>query len=1082
MITSVIPPLPVEAKSKIDIVFIIDRSGSMGGEINAVKNNISNFANMLESEGIDYQLGLLSYEDSVRRYPLTSNVEEFKNNLRSISVGGGTEDGLDAIEEAINDYTYELNSSKYFIIIGDEIITSDQGNTHEGIKQMLNNNDITVTEISNRVGLFEYLYQATGGQWLNINDDFAETLTSIFEEIQAIPILEVVAPAQNQYLSERNSAFIPQVKVSDPDSDTLSFSYYIDSESSPRDTKSVTNTQTTQTVSFNALDIGTLSEGNHTLRFTVNDGTDTVQDFVDIIVDKTSPTLGSVNVSTTDTSIQISGSASDGIAGLDQKPYRYTVGSTISAWTGSTSYIQGSLIPNTGYEVKFEARDRVGHVARSIHNIYTKAQVPTITVNSSAENSIEFFLNDRNPSTTPYQIKAGTQYVTSTGNLSGTPIWITPTSKTITIKGLSANTSYSLQARAKNQAGVVTDFGNMATGTTLAEPPAEITTNVEQRSITLQWPNTSGADRYDIEVDGAVLNNGTSTTYVHSGLSPNTRHTYRVRVINDGGIGSWSPLVSVMTLPDPPPVPINIQTTTSQTEVALSWDGVADAAGYDIEVDGTITDNGNSTIFVHQGLNPLTEHAYRVRAKNAGGISNWSPAMTVTTLPYPPETPTNITTQITKNSVTLDWSEVDGADAYELEVDGLVVDNGKSISYVHEGLEPLSGHTYRVRAKNLGGKSPWSTPIDITTHPEEPDLPNNVMTTAGEDEITVTWYKVPHAESYEVEVDGRTVVTVTDPQFIHQGLQPDSTHSYRVRAKNISGYSEWSSSVTMRTFPEGDGTTALTNVIAIVTNTDITISWDTVAPNAQYEIEVDGELLDNGSDTIYNHGGLGPKEYHSYRIRLKNETGSGEWVAVLSLATLPNPPDAPNSIQAYTMNNSIELRWERVEGATGYEIEVDGETIEVGNNETYVHEGLTPGTSHSYRVRAKNVTGVTAWSPAISTSTTSPTYTVNVKKNEAFDFSLLASNVQDFSELTFVVTYNPDEVELVDLYNFTPEKDVLSEGQISGTNLNVLYTPGRIEFKVNQNIVPGTSWSGEITTLEFTSKVDGETKLDFVLE
>ncbi|MDQ4682662.1 fibronectin type III domain-containing protein, partial [Stenotrophomonas maltophilia group sp. RNC7] len=108
-------------------------------------------------------------------------------------------------------------------------------------------------------------------------------------------------------------------------------------------------------------------------------------------------------------------------------------------------------------------------------------------------------------------------------------------------------------------------------------------------------------------------------------------------------------------------------------------------------------------------------------------------------------------------------------------------------------------------------------------------------------------------------------------------------------------------------------------------------------------------------------------------------------------------PDAPIGLEAYAANNSIELRWARVEGATGYDVEIDGETIDNGMKEMYIHENLLPGTSHLYRVRAKNITGVTAWSPSITQSTTTPTYIVDCEVNKEIDISLLAINTQDFS-------------------------------------------------------------------------------------
>jgi hypothetical protein len=640
-----------------------------------------------------------------------------------------------------------------------------------------------------------------------------------------------------------------------------------------------------------------------------------------------------------------------------------------------------------------------------------------------------------------------------------------------------------LTAKARNEAGVETEASAVLTGTTLAAPPSKVTPTAKQSSITLSWPAVSGAIGYDVEADGIVIPNGASATYVHNNLAPNTPHKYRVRVINAGGTGNWSPLVTAYTLPNPPPIPVNIQTTSTQTEVTVTWDASTGADGYDIEADGKVIDNGNHLSYVDKGLQPLTKHTYRVRAKNAGGASEWSSVVTQILLPNPPTAPEQLAAQPTIHQIKVSWDPVKGADRYEIESDGAILDNGTRTTYTHDGLDPLSRHTYRVRAVNAGGTSPWSLPLYATTHPEKPDIPTNIMMTAEGTAISLIWYEVPNAESYDIEVNGTTIMHSTSAQFNHTGLSPDSRHKYRIRAVNISGKSEWSSPVAMKTLPsKSDANDFLTNIAAVVTNSSITLSWDTVAPDAEYEIEVDGVIVDNGSSTLYQQTGLPPNEYHTYKIRLKQSGTPGVWVAVLSLSTLPNPPDAPGQLEGFSTINSIELRWGRVEGATGYDIEIDGKMVDGGHNTIYLDEGLSPGTTHTYRVRAKNMTGVTAWSPALITSTTSPDYRVQVVKGQPFHFSLLAFDVKDFSERKFIVTYNPDELEVIDLYSFTPEKNVLSAGTIPGSPLSVTNVPGIIEFRVHQSVAPGTVWSGEITSILFKSKIDGQSFMQFRVE
>lgn len=1084
VLSAVAIPSTALAKSSIDIVFIIDRSGSMDSSFAAVKNNVNDFANKLAARGVSYRLGLVVYEQAVQKYDLTSNVEAFKNQVGSIWTDGGVENGLDAIMEAAQTYPFDVNAKKYFILIGDEVVTSDLGYSIPSTIDYLRNMQITLTTIgiSDIRYQFEQLSSQTGGMYLDLNSNFSTSLTSIFDQIQQMPTLEVLSPTSGQMLSDLNTGFIPTVKVTDPDSDTLQLAYYVDSEASPRDVKTITNSKNPQTVSFNALNIGILTEGDHVLRFTAYDGSDTASDSATIRVDKAKPVLGTVGVTSTATTVQISGSAWDAMSGLDSSAYRYTVGTNVSPWTATPTNTISNLTPGMAYRVVFEARDAVGHIAAYETTIHTKAQTPVIVKNQVSESTAVLGFQDSNASTTSYQIKSGNQYISASGQLTSTASWITASNKSFTVNGLASNTDYSFQAKARNLIGEETGYSNVLNVRTWANPPTDITLNSKQTWVLVSWPAVSGATRYDVEADGTVTNTGTSNSFTHSGLSPNTQHRYRVRVTNAGGTGNWSQTATVFTLPDPPAAPVNVNTVPTQTEVKVTWDSVARADSYDIQVDGRVTAVGSGTQFIQGGLLPETSHTFQVRAKNAGGISEWSPSVAVDTLPYPPAAPVGLTSEATNNQVAIKWPSVAGATSYEVEADGLIIANENRTSYTDTGLFQLTYHTYRVRAVNAGGKSAWSVPLNIRTLPDKPTKPTNIMTTADLTSITVMWYHVENFETYEVEIDGKQIETVSNNQFVHNNLLSGSSHSYRIRAHNVSGYSEWTKPTVMKTFVQGEANRSLTNMAAIVTNHSITITWDTVAQDAKYEIEVDGRISDLGSDTVFQHGGLAAEENHVYRIRLKSDAGAGTWVAVLSLSTLPDLPGAPSVLKGNPADYSIELHWDRVEGATGYDLEIDGKTVDTGSADSFTHKDLEPGTAHTYRLRAKNQTGVTAWSLALNTSTTSPSYVIDAHKNQPFDLSLLAFNVQDFSELTFVVRYDPNQVEVSDLYQFTPVADVMLSGAIPNSDAEVDYSKGQIKYTFKRNVVPGTSWSGELCTLTFKSKVDGKVAIEVFVE
>ena len=889
------------------------------------------------------------------------------------------------------------------------------------------------------------------------------------------------SPAESEILSKMKGC-TPSITVADPQGDPLTCKYYIDLVE--KEQKTISNTATPQLVNFSALDISTLSDGNHTLKFEVSDGSASPMTMsVNVIVDNSPPVIGSINITADATSMSISGSATDTVSDAASIQYRYTVGSTVSNWVSNTPYTISSLTPNTVYYVECEARDNAGNISSVKKTIRTKAQTPQINFSNNKENSLDLSINDSNPAATQYQIMAGSRYVNASGILTSSPEWITVPGKKITVTGLTANTQYNFTIKAKNDEGIET-AATQKTGTTLALPPK---INIEKKwitYITLTWDAVNGATGYEIEADGKISSSGTATTYTQNELQAETLHTYRVRVINAGGTGPWSDIVQAATYPNPPEMPVITETYTTQSAITINWDAVDKATGYEIEADGKTINTGISTTYTDEGLNPDSIHKYRIRAINDGGSSEWSEFKEISTLPDPPEIPEDLVGKPAMKNITLIWKAAERAEGYELEVDGRIIQI-ETNTYIHEELSTNTTHKYRIRAYNKGGKSQWSEPVIVTTWPDIPSAPTNIMATAEQNSITLTWYSSPYAESYDVQTDEKDIVNIKGMSYTNESLNPGTEHSYRIRAVNISGSGEWSNSIEITTLPleESSSTTGaaiIANLAAVVTNKTVTIAWQAVEANAQYDIEVDGAVMDNGKDTVYSHTGLKAETFHTYRVRTKNANGNGQWCAVLALSTLPDLPDAPSNVNVTVTDTQIKLTWTKEEGIS-YEVEADGEPVNVGQVSSYIDENLAPGTSHTYRVRGSNIAGVTAWSDSITKSTTSPSYELECTKGQKFDFSLLAANVQDFGDIKFVVTYDPDELEVVDLCEFTAGKDTAA-GAIPGTNITVTVKEGRIEYKINESITPGTAWSGEISAIVFRAKADGKTSINYCIE
>ncbi|HEX2924694.1 MAG TPA: fibronectin type III domain-containing protein, partial [Ruminiclostridium sp.] len=468
---------------------------------------------------------------------------------------------------------------------------------------------------------------------------------------------------QNQVLSETDTNFISRIAASDIDNDTLTCKYYIDSESSPRDIKTMVNSNVTQTVAFSPVDISPLGEGNHTIRFEVEDGkvgkpTTQIMNFK---VDKSAPIIGAITGSSSINSITLSGSATDSIGGLDANPYRYTVGSNVSPWGSGTTYTSpGNLVSNMLYEAKFEARDLSGHIAVSTKNIYTKADMPVLSVTNPSSYALEVVTSDNNSDATQYQfsVNGGTKYVTQEGTLTSAPAWITLTGKKVTVTGLTPNQTYSFTAKARNAENIETAISAAASGTTLIAPPgspANIIATATDKTITVSWDGVSGAIGYDVWVDGSVVNNDTATVFTHANLNPGTPHTYKVRARNAGGPGNWSSPVIKSTLPGSPDIPVNLNAIPLSSSVTITWNNVPGATGYDVEVDGKVVNNGPNTNYIHNSLTSGTHHSYRVRSINPGGKSEWSGYVNTTTLLETVAVPVNFSAVPSVGDITLSW-------------------------------------------------------------------------------------------------------------------------------------------------------------------------------------------------------------------------------------------------------------------------------------------------------------------------------------------------------------------------------------------------------------------------------------------
>lgn len=204
---------PVETKpgtksGKADIIFVIDRTGSMGSKIQNVKDNLDGFVKKMTDNGIDVNLGLITYGDinstknptdkDIIKYEMTSTSADFLTKLNQITLGHGddyAESGLEGIMDPTNgalSYTLRDGSTKQIIFVtdatvhtasGDKLSAYDISEVSTALKDagfkftLVADNNTTVKN------QFEPIISNTNGKFLDINSSFKDSLEKYAGEI-----------------------------------------------------------------------------------------------------------------------------------------------------------------------------------------------------------------------------------------------------------------------------------------------------------------------------------------------------------------------------------------------------------------------------------------------------------------------------------------------------------------------------------------------------------------------------------------------------------------------------------------------------------------------------------------------------------------------------------------------------------------------------------------------------------------------------------------------------------------------------------------------------------------------------------
>lgn len=521
------------------------------------------------------------------------------------------------------------------------------------------------------------------------------------------------------------------------------------------------------------------------------------------------------------------------------------------------------------------------------------------------------------------------------------------------ISNLKPNTVYTYSVRAKNTYQVSEYSQTLTIKTALKQlaAPTNIVKSATQNSVTISWKAVNGATGYEVVFRGTTYR-VSDTSITLSGLSMATTYQFKIRGTAEGAEGIYTNEIPVTTAPQ---TPSGVDAVSTDTTVTVRWNAVRGATGYLVFfIRDAVVIPAGETSYTFTKLQPGTSYVYKVCAVSADGESPYSAERTVKTLGAPPMPPGDCTSSATENSVTVTWSAVDGAVGYEVFFDGKVYETTET-SKTFTGLSPNKDYPVQVRAKGEDGrKGEYSEAETVRTTPLPPAA-KDISVSTNEKSINLSWSPVEGATSYDVFCNGK-VHHATGNSLTIDNLASNTDYSCQVRANNEDGSSSYGSIKHARTTPLPPS-----DVRAVADKTFISVSWSAITGATSYDVMVNG--------TIYRVTGLSkqitgliPGKEYEVSVRVNNADGSSSFSEVQKVTTLPSVPSMPINVTASATINSVTVSWREVPEAASYDVLLGGIVYETTGTSIEI-TGLESNRQYSYQVRAKNISGTSAYSP-----------------------------------------------------------------------------------------------------------------------
>ena len=255
---------------------------------------------------------------------------------------------------------------------------------------------------------------------------------------------------------------------------------------------------------------------------------------------------------------------------------------------------------------------------------------------------------------------------------------------------------------------------------------------------------------------------------------------------------------------------------------------------------------------------------------------------------------------------------------------------------------------------------------------QKPSAPSGLSVSNTIASLTLKWNAVTDATGYEIYragTDGKysKIKTVTSTSYVDTNVKNNTQYSYKIKAYNAAGASAFSTAASLKKTQ-----ISVSNLKADANGSKVQLSWTGVVTGAEgyviYRRTEGGSYAEIGrtsgntySDTI----SAGIKYYYAVAVYSGSRTEDKcPEVGVMYLAT-------PSGLSVSNTIASLTLKWNAVTDATGYEIYragTDGKysKIKTVTSTSYVDTNVKNNTQYSYKIKAYNAAGASAFSTAAS--------------------------------------------------------------------------------------------------------------------